>query len=96
MTKEEIRTIVREEIAQALGAISRSADYMDMPYETAEIDSRVYSGAAEVARRALVDLKKCWTEGHTFAGPWGDPRPDCDRCGAPEILPENPFKESND
>lgn len=96
LSESRIRAIVREEIGQALGALGRAADDLDMPYETAEIDSRVYSGAAQVAQRALSELIQCWTEGHEFKSIWNKPLETCRRCGAPVPTPVNPFEEETD
>lgn len=39
MDKEQIRAVVREEIALAMQALDAAADSADMPYETGELES---------------------------------------------------------
>jgi hypothetical protein len=87
-----IRAIVREEIAQALGALDLAAHDLD-DYETPELDARAYQAGRQVAQQALRELKECWTEGHTFKSIWDEPRDTCRRCGAPVPEPENPFED---
>ncbi len=52
MTDDEIRKIVREEIASALTSLSLAAVRCDMPYDTDRADSNVYTLIAEVADKA--------------------------------------------
>jgi len=89
MTKEEIRTIVREEIVKAFQVLGRAAD-SENGYDTGELESSALYALSKVAENAVRRLT-C-THERTWA-PYGDTR--CSSCDEPEILPENPFKESN-
>ena len=90
---EQVRTVIREEITRTLNALSQAADELDMPYETAELDSRAYQAAREISKRAVASLNVCWTEGCTFTSAWGRPVTACARCGAPEPVPADPFQD---
>lgn len=94
--KEAVRALVREEIRAALGALAQTADDCDMPYETPELDSRAYQAGREVAQRALIELKKCWTEGHEFKTIYNEPTVTCRRCLTPVPEPVNPFEKPLD
>lgn len=86
-TEQLIRTIVREEIVNALGVLKREAEHLDMPYETAELDSRALSNIAEAAEGAVRRLTCSHPEYYT----WHDV-PRCGRCGEPQPIPANPFE----
>lgn len=83
-----IRRIVREELVAALQAMAREADRLDMPYETAELDSRALDNISKVAEGTVTRLtcphEKTWT--------WSD-KERCSRCGEPIPAPDNPFEE---
>lgn len=82
------RAIVREEIIRALGALKREAEHLDMPYETAELDSRAFANLAQAAEGAVQRL----TCSHPSYYTWhGESR--CGRCGEPETMPANPFND---
>lgn len=82
-----IRAIVREEIINALGALKREAEHRNMPYETAELDSRALSNIAEAAEGAVRRLTCPHPEYYTW-----DDVPRCGRCGEPQSMPANPFE----
>lgn len=88
--QETVRRIVREEIARAFWMLSREADAQDMPYETAELDSRALDNIARVAREAAVRV----TCQHEEVLSWGV-SDRCSRCGE-EIERVNPFEEKED
>jgi hypothetical protein len=89
MTKEEIRTIVREEIVKAFQVLGRAAHGLDVPYETAELDSRALGNVREAAENVVRRM----TCEHEFK----DYQPDtCWSCDEPAPEPVDPFKESND
>lgn len=83
-----IRRIVREEIVNALGALAREAVELDMPYETAELDSRALENIKQAAEGAVKRLTCDHPEYYT----WHDV-PKCGRCGEPEPEPVNPFED---
>lgn len=83
---DAVRSIVREEIVRALGALAREADHLGMPYETAELDSRAL-GNIKAAAEGAVQRLLCPHEKHYIW--YGVSR--CARCGEPETMPENPF-----
>jgi hypothetical protein len=90
MTPEDehvVRTIVREEIVRAFQALKREADSLDMPYETAELDSRALGNIVQSAEGAVKRL----TCTHEEYWDWGG-RSNCARCGEPEPEPVNPFE----
>lgn len=92
-TEQLIRTIVREEIVRALGALAREADSLDAPYETAELDSRALSNIKEAAEGAVRRL----TCPHERYYSWHGGRDSrCSACGEPEPEPQNPFEEDTD
>lgn len=88
LQEQLIRAIVREEIVKALGALKREADRLDMPYETAELDSRALTNIAQAAEGAIQRL----TCSHPKYYTWHDV-PRCGRCGEPEEAPANPFED---
>lgn len=62
MDETRIRAIIREEIALAFGALSASAQYLDMPYETSELDSRALSNIGQTADQAVREYEaRCET-----------------------------------
>lgn len=83
-----VRRIVREEIARALGALAREAEYLDMPYETAELDSRALGNIAKAAEGAVHRIL-CPHETTVPGYPDGPRR--CSRCGEPQLPPADPF-----
>lgn len=89
MTPEDerfVRAVIREEIVHAFQALGREADRLDMPYETAELDSR----ALENIKAAAEGTVKRLTCTHEKRFAWGgDSR--CASCGEPEELPADPF-----
>lgn len=87
---DAVRSIVREEIVRALGALAREADHLDRPYGTAELDSRAL-GNIKAAAEGAVQRLLCPHEKHISWGGGQDPR--CARCDEPEKMPENPFTE---
>jgi hypothetical protein len=87
--EDAIRKIVREEIVNALGALARSADQLDMPYETAELDSRALENIKAAAEGAVRRL----TCPHGTYQDWGPESRRCSRCGEPEPAPVNPFED---
>lgn len=86
---EDVRRIVCEEIVRALQAMGREADHRDMPYETAEIDSRALSNIRTVAEGAV---SRITCEHERVALYYGELR--CTSCGEPEPVPANPFEET--
>lgn len=88
-----VRRIVQEEIAKAFGALGREAASLDMPYETAELDSRALENIKQAAEGTVQRL----TCPHEKYSSWGglrvQSRSRCDRCGEPEPEPEDPFKD---
>jgi hypothetical protein len=80
-----IRRIVREEIVAALGALARAADGLDVPYETAELDSRALGNIGKAAENTIRRL--------TCAHEYKSYNPgECARCGEPAPEPVNPFE----
>ena len=84
----QVRRIVREEIVRAFEVLGRAADHLDMPYETAELDSRALSNIEDAAKEAVRRL----TCEHEYTSAWG---PRCARCGEPEPVSVNPFEEGS-
>lgn len=82
-----VRTIVREEIAKAFGALAREAEHQDMPYETGELEASALRALKSVAEGTVARLT-CPHE--TYRTYYGEPR--CSRCGEPEEVPANPFE----
>ena len=82
-----IRSIVREEIASALGALKREAEHQDMPYETGELESSALNAIGKVAEGTVARLTCEHGEYNTWRGVSR-----CDRCGEPEPTPVNPFE----
>lgn len=83
--EDRIRRIVREEIIAALQVLSRSAYDLDIPYETAELDSRALGNITSAAENAVRRL--------TCAHEFRDYRPEeCWSCGEPAPEPVNPFE----
>lgn len=82
----QVRQIIREEIVKAFQVLGRAASYLDVPYETAELDSRAL-GNIEDAAEATVRRLTCKHERHYD---WGNERR-CDLCGEPEPAPADPF-----
>lgn len=83
--EDRIRRIVREEIIAALQVLSRSAHGLDMPYETAELDSRALENITAAAENAVQRL----TCEHEFR----DYQPEkCWNCREPAPEPVNPFE----
>lgn len=86
LTGDDVRRIVREEIAEALRMLAREAHWQD-GYETQELDSRALGNIGKVAEGAVSRLlceheyrfgqTKCWT------------------CGEPQPEPANPFEEKS-
>lgn len=86
-----VRRIVREEIVAAFGMLAREAKSLDMPYETAELDSR----ALENIRAAAEGAAQRMMCPHEEYMSWGqDLR--CSRCGEPRPEPVNPFEDEED
>lgn len=91
LTEQLIRSVVREEIVRALGALAREADHLDMPYETAELDSRALENIKAAANGAVQRLT-CPHEQYSTSVVQGA-APYCRRCGEPQPEPENPFED---
>lgn len=58
MDKEEIRTLVREEIRRAFQVLRAEAEDLDIPYDTAEITSRALGAVASAAERAADNVQE--------------------------------------
>lgn len=90
LNEADVRRIVREEISRAFGMLAREAFSLDMPYETAELDSR----ALENIRAAAEGVMGRMTCPHdTFVSWHNGQDPRCTRCGEPEPEPVNPFED---
>lgn len=89
--RESVLSIVREEIVRVFQALGREASHLDAPYETAELDSRALSNIMEAAERTVRRLT-CPHERYSTSVVQGA-APYCARCGEPEAMPDNPFKE---
>lgn len=87
---DQIRRIVREEIAEAFRALGREAEHQDMPYETGELESSALHAVKRVAE-GTVDRLTC--EHPSYGTYWKARR--CNRCGEPEPTPADPFKEGS-
>lgn len=87
-----IRRIVREEIANALGALAREARDQDMPYETGELESAALSAIRKAAEGTVQRLTCPHEKYSSWGGLWVQSTPRCDRCGEPEPEPVNPFE----
>lgn len=91
LNEADVRRIVREEIVAAFGMLAREANSLDMPYETAELDSR----ALENIRAAAEGAAQRMTCAHEKYFSWGhDLR--CSSCGEPRPEPVNPFEDEED
>lgn len=87
LNEDDVRRIVHEEIAAALGMLGRAADHAD-GYDADTIQSYAYGCIAEAAKGAALRITcdheyrfgqtKCWT------------------CGEPEPELKNPFEGEND
>lgn len=82
MTKEEIRALVREEIAEAFQAFRRETEH----YDGGEIKDM----AADMLSSVLDGTVQRLTCKHEYTRVWG---PRCVKCSEPERVPDNPFKE---
>ncbi len=87
---EQIRRIVREEIAEAFRALGREAEHQDMPYETGELESSALHAVKRVAEGTVARLTCEHGEYNTWRG-----ETRCDKCGEPEPTPVDPFKEGS-
>lgn len=93
LNEADVRRIVREEIVAAFGVLAREAKSLDMPYETAELDSRALENIRAAAEGA-VQRMTCPHEEYMSWGSGQDPR--CSRCGEPRPEPVNPFEDEED
>lgn len=82
-----VRTIVREEIAKAFGALAREAEHQDMPYETGELEASALRVLKSTAEGTVTRLTCEHGEYNTWRG-----ETRCDKCGEPEEVPANPFE----
>jgi hypothetical protein len=78
---DQVRAMMREEIALAFGALSAAASYLDMPYETSELDSRALTNIGQAADRAAQEYEaRCETADEERAeaakNPFAEPKPD--------------------
>lgn len=85
-----IRAVVREEIVNALGALSRASDDLDVPYETGDLESSALMAIGKAADNAVGRLTCPHEEYVVWTGPSR-----CRRCGEPEPEQKNPFEEEN-
>lgn len=92
LAEDDVRRIVREEVVRVFGALAREASSLDMPYETAELDSRALENIRAAAEGAVQRLT-CPHEEYLSWGPASVPQ--CSRCGEPEPEPVNPFEEES-
>jgi hypothetical protein len=82
---DEVRAVVREEIARAFQAFRREAER----YDGGEIRDMAADALATVLDGTVTRL----TCPHEKYQDWGfGPQPQCARCGEPEPQPVNPFE----
>ena len=89
LAEDDVRRIVREEIAEALRMLAREAYDLDMPYETQDLDTRALDNIRKAAEGAASRLL-CEHEYRFWLG-----RTRCTRCGEPPPEPANPFEEKS-
>jgi hypothetical protein len=88
---DDVRRIVREEIAKALGMLGREASHLD-GYDTDTIESYAFGAIIRSAEGAAVRM----TCPHEVYESWGGRAPlACRRCGEPMPEPVNPFEENS-
>lgn len=94
LNEDDVRRIVREEIANALGMLSREASHLD-GYGTDTIEMYALSAVSKAAEGAAVRMTCPHEVYESWGGLYVQAPSTCRRCGEPEPEPVNPFEEEN-
>lgn len=95
LNEDDVRRIVREEIARAMEMLGRAAERADS-YDSDTIQTYAYGCITEAAQGAARRVS-CPHETYESWGGLYAPAPrTCRQCGEPEPEPENPFEDKED
>lgn len=81
---EQVRIIVRQEVALAMKALKEAADQADMPYETGELESSALRAIGNAVDRFSTEYREMceWTDGERkrLTDPFTGEAPDVASC----------------